>query len=258
MKNNDSFDRVKLEGKIAVVTGSSQGLGQEIALAFAKCGASVILADVTYPEETTHMIGEIGVPCLPLVVDVSNEADVILLRQEAISKFNRVDILVNNAGISQLSYTPTQELSVEEWDKILGVNLRGTFLCCKHIGKVMIKRKQGVIVNIASTAGITGVKRAPAYCASKAGIILLTKSLALEWASYNIRVNAIAPHYLETPLTRGLREADQVYQELTKVIPLKRFGKTSEVAGAVLFLCSYFANYITGSVLVVDGGYLAQ
>jgi len=169
-----------------------------------------------------------------------------------------VDILVNNAGISQLSYTATEDLPIEEWDKIIAINLRGTFLCCKHVGKQMIGSGGGSIINISTTAGITGVPRAPAYSASKAGIILLTKSLALEWVRYNIRVNAIAPHYLETELTKGLRASDKVYEGLVKQIPMRRFAKPAEVVGTVLLLSSPASSYITGTVIVVDGGFLAQ
>jgi NAD(P)-dependent dehydrogenase (short-subunit alcohol dehydrogenase family) len=169
-----------------------------------------------------------------------------------------VDILVNNAGVSQLSYTATEDLPVDQWDHIVEINLRGTFLCCKHIGKSMISGGGGSIVNIASTAGITGVPRAPAYCVSKSGIILLTKSLALEWARHHIRVNSIAPHYLETDLTRGLRDSEKIHEAIVKQIPLRRFGKASEVVGAVLYLSSNASSYTTGTVIPVDGGYLAQ
>ena len=140
----------------------------------------------------------------------------------------------------------------------MSVNLRGTFLCSKHIGKLMIKNGGGNIVNIASTAGVTGVPRAPAYCASKAGVILLTKSLALEWAKHHIRVNAIAPHYLETDLTRGLRSSEAVHGKIVKQVPMRRFGKVSELIGAVIFLSSDASSYTTGAILTVDGGYLAQ
>jgi NAD(P)-dependent dehydrogenase (short-subunit alcohol dehydrogenase family) len=177
---------------------------------------------------------------------------------KAVSEHGKIDILVNNAGISQLSFTATEDLPTEEWDKILGVNLRGTFLCCKHVGKHMIASGGGSIINISSTAGITGVVRAPAYCASKAGTILLTKSLALEWARYHIRVNAVAPHYLETELTKGLRASEKVYDGLARQIPLRRFAKPEEIVGTVLLLSSPASSYITGTVNVVDGGYLAQ
>jgi NAD(P)-dependent dehydrogenase (short-subunit alcohol dehydrogenase family) len=248
----------RLEGKTALVTGSGQGLGREIALALARNGANLVLADVVYPEQTTKHVKEMGVRCSSINADISDETNVKRLMEKAISEYDRVDILVNNAGLSQLGYTASEDLSVDEWDRIIRVNLRGTFLCCKHIGKSMIANGGGNIVNIASTAGITGVPRAPAYCASKAGVILLTKSLALEWARYGIRINAVAPHYLETELTKNLRESEKVYRGLINAIPLKRFGKTSEVVGAVLFLCSNVSSFTTGSVITVDGGYLAQ
>jgi NAD(P)-dependent dehydrogenase (short-subunit alcohol dehydrogenase family) len=251
-------DSYWLEGRTALVTGADQGLGREIALAFARNGANLVLADIVYPEQTAKQIEEMGIRCASIKADISNEASVVRMAETAIAEFSKVDILVNNAGLSQLSYTASEDLPVEEWDRIIQVNLRGTFLCSKCIGKSMIANGGGNIVNIASTAGITGVPRAPAYCASKAGVILLTKSLALEWARYGVRVNAVAPHYLETELTRGLRSSDKVYRGLISAIPMKRFGSPSEVMGAVLFLCTQGSSFMTGSVITVDGGYLAQ
>ena len=248
----------RLDGKIALVTGSSRGLGKEIAKGFAQYGASLVLADIAYPEKTEEEVKAEGARCIAARTDISNEVEVKDLTQKITSEFGRVDILINNAGITQLSYTPTEALPVKEWDRVMDINLRGTFLCCKYVGGSMIKTGGGSIVNIASTAGITGVPRAPAYCASKAGVILLTKSLALEWAQHDIRVNAIAPHYLETELTKGVRDSDKVYEALTKQIPLKRFGKTWELVGAALFLASDTSSYVTGAVMPVDGGYLAQ
>ena len=253
-----SSELFRLDGKIAVVTGSTQGLGKEIALSLAQNGCSLVLADIVYPEETKNQIKILGSRCISLQTDISDEVQVKNLVEEAISNFKKVDILVNNAGISQLSYTPTEDLPIEEWDKIIRVNLRGTFLCSKYVGKQMIDKGSGSIINISTTAGMNGVPRAPAYCASKAGIILLTKSLAIEWAKYNIRVNAIAPHYLETELTKGLRASNKVYDGLIKQIPMNRFGKPKEIIGAVLLLSSPASSYITGAVMVVDGGYLAQ
>lgn len=246
------------EGKIALVTGSAQGLGEVISLGLAHFGASLILADIEYPKRTAQRIEAMGANCMAVTTDISDENQVDALAAGALSAYGKVDILVNNAGISQLSYTPTEDLTINEWNRVVETNLRGTFLCCQKIGKQMIAGGGGTIVNVATTAGITGVPRAPAYCASKAGVILLTKSLALEWARYHIRVNAIAPHYLETELTRGLRESTKVYDSLIRQIPLQRFGRTSEVVGAVIFLCSEASSYVTGAVIPVDGGYLAQ
>ncbi len=190
--------------------------------------------------------------------DVADEDQMRDLADRVAAEYGQPDILINNAGISQLGYTPTEDLPVEEWDNVLRVNLRGTFLCCKYLGRLMIDNGGGAIVNIASTAGITGVPRAPAYCASKAGVILLTKSLALEWARHNVRVNAIAPHYLTTDLTSGLRNSDEVYAKLIKQIPMKKFGETSEMIGAIIYLSSKASAYTTGAIITVDGGYLAQ
>jgi NAD(P)-dependent dehydrogenase (short-subunit alcohol dehydrogenase family) len=251
-------DIFRLDGKIALVTGSSRGLGRETALGLADYGVALVLADIAYPGETEEKIKGTGARCIAVKTDISNEAEVKNLSEKITSEFGKVDILINNAGVTQLTYTPTEELPMKEWDQVMGINLRGTFLCCKYVGGSMIKTGGGTIVNIASTAGITGVPRAPAYCASKAGVILLTKSLALEWAQHKIRVNAIAPHYLETELTKGLRDSHKVYHALTKQIPLRRFGKTSELAGAILFLASEASSYVTGAVIPVDGGYLAQ
>jgi NAD(P)-dependent dehydrogenase (short-subunit alcohol dehydrogenase family) len=248
----------RLDGKIALVTGASRGLGKEIAKGFAQYGASLVLADLAYPEETEEEIKGEGGPCIAVRTDIANEVEVKDLSQKITSELGRVDILVNNAGITQLAHTPTQELAVKEWDRVMDINLRGTFLCCKYVGGSMVKTGGGSIVNIASTAGITGVPCAPAYCASKAGVILLTKSLALEWAQHDIRVNAIAPHYLETELTKGVRNSEKVYEALTRQIPMKRFGKTWELVGAALFLASGTSSYVTGAVMPVDGGYLAQ
>ncbi|MGD8523201.1 MAG: SDR family NAD(P)-dependent oxidoreductase [Desulfobacterales bacterium] len=247
-----------LKRKTALVTGAAQGLGREIGLALAKNGAELILSDIQYPEATAGEVQETGRRWIAVQADITDEDQVKTLAERAASEFGRVDILINNAGVSQLSYTATEDLSKAEWDNIIGINLTGTFLCCKHVGKEMIKGGGGSIINIATTAGITGVPRAPAYSASKAGVILLTKSLALEWARHHIRVNAIAPHYLETPLTEGLRASGKVYAGLVKQIPMRRFGKPSEMIGAVLFLSSQASTYTTGTVIVADGGYLAQ
>ncbi|HOP48028.1 MAG TPA: 3-oxoacyl-ACP reductase family protein [Desulfobacteraceae bacterium] len=255
MKASELFD---LKGKVALITGCSRGLGKDISLSLAQNGASLVLSDLVYPKETSEEISKITSEYIVLKADVSNEQSVLNLTREAISRFKRVDILINNAGIAQAGFIPTEDAPIEEWDKVMAVNLRGVFLCSKHVGKEMIKNRKGSIINIASTAGFTGVPRSPAYCSSKAGVILLTKSLALEWARYNIRVNAIAPHYLKTDLTSALESSKNVYDSLIKQIPMRRFGLTSELIGLILLLASDASTYMTGTVAISDGGYLAQ
>ena len=248
-----------LKGKKAIVTGSARGLGRELALSFAENGASVIVVDIVSSEDTARAIENTGVRCLSLMMDVSDETEVENSVKIVTSEYGNVDILVNNAGVSQLKNMPTEDLPVKEWDSIIQTNLRGTFLCSKHVGREMINSGGGTIINIATTAGITGISRAPAYSASKAGIILFTKCLALEWARYNIRVNAVAPHYLDTDMTLNLRTAPEVYSKEVKKIPMRRFGKLSEVVGCVLMLAATEASsYITGAVIPIDGGFLAH
>ncbi|MGD8562643.1 MAG: SDR family NAD(P)-dependent oxidoreductase [Desulfarculaceae bacterium] len=254
----EKWTEYDFSGQVALVTGAARGLGQETALALARQGASLVLVDLADTQTTASRIEETGASCLELQADVSKEEQVSGITKKALDAYGKVDILINNAGISQLDYIPSQETSLEEWDRVLGVNLTGTFLMCKHIGGSMIAAQGGSIINVSSTAGLSGVPRAPAYCASKAGIIMLSKSLALEWAEYNIRVNAVAPHYLETDLTQGLRSSPKVYQGLANQVPLKRFGKPSEILGAILLLASQASSFMTGSVIVVDGGYLAK
>jgi NAD(P)-dependent dehydrogenase (short-subunit alcohol dehydrogenase family) len=246
------------KGQTALVTGSARGLGREIALALARHGASLVLADKVFPDETAGEIEKIGGKVLALTVDIAVEADVREMVRRAVDHFQRIDLLVNNAGISQLNFRPTEGTPIQEWQTIIDVNLTGTFLCCREVGRQMIHQGGGVIINITSTAGFNGIPRAAAYCASKAGIILLTKSLAVEWAGKNVRVNAIAPHYLETDLTRSLRESSKIYEGIVRQIPLKRFAKPKELIGTILLLASPASSYLTGSIIAVDGGFLAQ
>lgn len=253
-----SSDWFQLNDKTAIVTGSSKGLGREIAVCLAEQGVSPTLADVVYPEETATRIEGIGSRCISIQVDVSDEIAVRDMVKRAVSEFGKIDILVNNAGITQSGVTRTEDTPIEEWDRVIRVNLRGTFLCSRYVGKEMIAAGGGNIINIASTAGFNGVARAPAYAASKAGVVVLTKSLALEWAKYNVRVNAIAPHYLETEMTQGLMAHDEVYERIVSQIPLKRFANPQEILGTVLLLASPASSYMTGSIIAVDGGFLAQ
>jgi NAD(P)-dependent dehydrogenase (short-subunit alcohol dehydrogenase family) len=258
MKKKEVSERFQFKNKKIIVTGSNRGLGQEIALDFAKEGASLVLADIICPEETAKLARQLGSPCLALEIDVSDDDSVKRMVEEALCKFGDIDILVNNAGVGQSGSAPTEDCPMEEWDRIIKINLRGTFLCSKSVGKQMIKKGGGSIINIASTAGLNGIPRAAAYCASKAGVIVLTKSLAVEWAKHNVRVNAVAPHYLETELTRDVRASEKILHGIIRQIPMGRFGMPREILGAVSLLASSASSYITGTVIVVDGGFLAS
>ncbi len=248
--------------KVALITGAARRIGRQLTKQLHSSGYNIVLHYRSSEHEANiiadklNLVRPKSVYCCQ--ANLSDLTSITQLAEQALEPWGRLDVLINNAGVIQQGFTATQDLSVDEWDHVMDINLKGTFLCCKHIGKIMLNAGGGSIVNIASTAGITGIPRAPAYCASKSGVILLTKSLALEWARHNIRVNAIAPHYLETGLTKDVRESKKIHTAIVKQIPLGRLGKTSEVFGAVLYLASAASTYTTGAVIPVDGGFLAQ
>jgi len=252
------FPSFELKDKIAIVTGGNKGIGKGIALCLANSGANVVVTGRTQDEleQVSSEIEEIGRQTLPIVMDVTQKQTVDMMTQRVLEKFGKIDILVNNAGVSEV--LPAEEHTEEIWDNIIDTNLKGVFLCAQSVGKVMIKQKEGNIVNISSQAGIVGLLNHAAYCASKGGVNLLTKVLALEWAKYNIRVNAIAPTVIKTPMIDKVFADPEVRAELTKKIPLGKFGDVEDVAGAVIFLCSDASKMITGHVLLVDGGWTAQ
>ena len=242
---------MRFEGKVVVVTGAAQGIGKQIALGFAKEKATVIIFDLneealkeTYKELSLHS------KCEYYLVDVTENKQIEETVNKVIDKFSKVDILINNAGITKDNLFP--RLSENDWDKVIAINLKGTFLCSKICLKYMLKQRKGKIVNISSIIGIIGNAGQANYSASKAGLIGLTKSLAKEVGSRNICVNAVAPGYIQTKMTEVL--SDKVKEEMLKRIPLKRLGLPRDVSSAVLFLASEEADYITGQVLVVDGG----
>ena len=253
-----SASHFALADKIAVVTGASRGIGRAIALAFAEAGADLVIASRTKTtlEKVAQEISCLGQRTLVVVCDVSQALDVDEMRKRVIEEFGRIDILVNNAGISPV-YTRAQKHKEEEWDRILDVNLKGAFLCSRILGQEMIERKKGAIVNIASVGSVVALPRLVAYCASKAGIAEMSRVLAVEWAPYNIRVNAIGPGYIETDMTAGLRKKPALYESLIRQTPMGRLGKPEEVASVAVFLASDAASYITGQTIFVDGGWLA-
>jgi len=249
-------DLFSLSGRIAIVTGGSRGLGKEIAIGLGEAGAKVVITArreewlmPTYEELTG-----LGIECLAIRTDIAKVEDVERLVAETLQRWGRIDILVNNAGITWGA--PPQEMPLDRWDTVLNVNAKGTLICSQEIGKEMIKQGGGNIINVASTTGLLAVDptvmQAIGYQASKAAIIIMTKQLALEWAKYNIRVNAIAPFFFTTRMTKDITQRAE--KEIIQHIPLGRLGQEGELKGAILFLAGEASSYITGQVINIDGG----
>jgi 3-oxoacyl-[acyl-carrier protein] reductase len=243
---------LKLTGKVALVTGAAQGIGKAVAMLLARNGANMVVSDINLEkvEETAKEIELIGPKTIAIKVDVSNLKEVEQMVETILEKFGKIDILVNNAGITRDKLI--LRMTEEDWDAVLNVNLKGTFHCTKAVVRHMAKQRSGKIVNIASVVGEMGNASQANYSASKAGVIGLTKTIAREFAQRGINVNAIAPGYIETPMTEVLPE--KVKEELKRLIPMERLGKPEDVAEAVLFLVSEESNYVTGQVLNVNGG----
>ncbi len=242
-----------LSGKIAIVTGSARGIGQSIGVELARQGADVVVTDIISGNATVNKIKALKRKSFFVKVDVCKKEEIENVVTETIKKFKKIDILVNNAGIFQPS--PTETLKEEDWEKTININLKGYFLFAQSVGKYMLKKKKGNIINIASVAGIGGYPQAAAYCSSKGGINLLTKSLAVEWSPLGIRVNSICPGVIETAMTKDLLADKKTKQGMLMKIPLKRTGKPIDIAGGAVFLASDASSYITGQELVIDGGW---
>ncbi|MEO0238018.1 MAG: 3-oxoacyl-[acyl-carrier-protein] reductase [candidate division WOR-3 bacterium] len=245
---------MEFKGKNVIVTGGLRGIGKSISLSFASEGANVIVFDLIDDnlQEMKKEIEKFGVSFEYFKVDVSSFSMVEQVVEEVMKKYENIDFLINNAGITKDNLLIS--MTEEEWDKVIAVNLKGTFNCSKSVVKYMIKKRKGVITNISSVIGIMGNKGQSNYAASKAGIIGFTKSLAKEVGSRNVRVNAIAPGFIETDMTKKLPE--EVIKEYAKLIPLGRMGIPEDVANLCLFLSSEKASYITGQVIHCDGGML--
>lgn len=243
---------MKLAGKVALVTGAAQGIGKAVSLLLARNGADIIVSDVNLEkaEETAKEVQTLGRKALAIKADVAKLEDVEKMVEATLAQFGHVDILVNNAGIARDKLI--LRMTEEDWDAVLNINLKGTFNCTKAVVRHMSKQRSGKIVNIASVVGEMGNAGQGNYAASKAGVIGFTKTIAREFAQRGINVNAIAPGYIETPMTDAL--PDKAKEELKRLIPMDRLGKPEDVAEAVLFLVSESANYITGQVLNVNGG----
>lgn len=246
---------MKLKNKVAIITGSARGIGKATALRFAQEGAMVVVNDVDLEEakEVVSQINSQQEKAVAVKADVSDEKEVEKMVEVVYSKFGRIDILVNNAGI--IKRGSIEDHSYEDWDKVIAVNLRGTYNCAKAVVPIMKNQRYGKIINVSSVAGKVGdIASAPSYGSSKGAINALTKSLARELAEYGICVNAVAPHAIETEMSSEWPEKKR--REIVAQIPLKRLGRPEEVAAAILFLASDEASFITGEILDVNGGYL--
>ena len=248
-----------LAGKKAIVTGGKQGLGKAIALALARAGADVAVCSRVIDDGKLKAVADeikgLGRRSLAVQTDITRRADVDNLIQKVIDEFGRIDIMVNNAGV--LIQAPLLELSEADWDKTIDTHLKGYYFCCQAVGKRMVEQKSGNIINIASGLAAKALPLHGVYCAAKAGVLMMTKVLAVELAPYNIRANAISPGLIKTDMTRQDWSDPDVLKQLKMARPLGRLGEPADVAGAAVFLASDAASYITGHGLLIDGGTLA-
>ena len=247
------MEKFYLRGKVALVTGAGKNLGRAIALSLAEAGADVVVTSRTRSEieSTEEQIRERGQKALAITMDVTDFQQVETAVEKIVSEFGRIDILVNNAATR--SFKSLLEISKEEWQKVIDTNLTGVFLCCKAVGPVMIRQGGGRIINVSSRSGLHGMVNRGAYSASKGGLIQLTQVLALEWAQYGILVHAVAPGLLSTR-----HAADFSFEKRISAIPLKRVGQFEEVALLIVYLASEACTYMTGEVILIDGGMAAK
>jgi len=251
------LDQFKLEGKVALVTGASAGLGQAIAIALAEAGADVVChGNTRTPDLTLAQISRLGRQNLAVAGDLAKKETPRALVEATLKKFSRMDILVNNAGT--IRRAPAVDYSEEDWNTVLEVNLSAVFRLSQLAGRAMLEQGSGKIVNIASLLSFQGGITVPAYAASKGGVAQLTKALANEWAGKGINVNAIAPGYMRTDNTMALQQDETRNRQILDRIPAGRWGEPADLAGAAVFLASSASDYVNGHVLVVDGGWMGR
>jgi NAD(P)-dependent dehydrogenase (short-subunit alcohol dehydrogenase family) len=245
-----------LTGKVAIVTGGKRGIGKAIALALAEAGADIAICGRVIEDGELNAVAEevqrLGRRSLAVQADITQKADVDSLVQRVVDEFGAIDILVNNAAMNIRA--PLLELREDGWDKIINTDLKGYYLCSQAVGKQMVSQKRGNIINVTSTAAMKAAPGMGAYCIAKAGVVMLTRVLALELARYNIRVNAIAPSMVKTKFSQPLWSDSETLKQIEAEIPLGRLAETGDIIGSVLFLASDASSYITGHTIVIDGG----
>ena len=255
MKKNENYT-----GKVAFVTGAANGIGRATALAFAREGANVVVADISEQgnQETARTIEELGGRAIAVRCDVTRAEDVKAALDKTIETFGRLDFAFNNAGVEQ-KIAASADLTEEEWDRIVNINLRGVFLCLKHEIPLMLKQGSGAIVNTSSGAGVKGFKGLAAYVAAKHGVVGLTKAAALDYAAQNIRINAVCPGIIDTPMMdRFSGGTSEGREQVISQEPIGRMGQPEEIANAVVWLCSDAAAFVVGHAMVIDGGQTVQ
>ena len=253
--NSELFD---LRGQIAVVTGSTRGIGRGIAECLGKAGASVVIVGRSREacERVAADLTAMGITALAAWADVTKVEEVEHLMQKTEDAFGRIDILVNNAG-GALTHK-AEDITEEEWDQVLDLDLKSVFFCSQRAGRRMIRQQRGKIINTASIMGQVGQKLTLTYCAAKSGVVGLTRALALEWARHNIQVNALCPGFVLTSINEEAMKDEKIFNATLRKIPAGRLGQVSDMVGAVLFLASEASDYMTGQTLTVDGGWTAQ
>jgi len=247
----------RLEGRVAIITGAGSGIGRESALLFAREGAKVVVSDYVSEvgEETVRQIKESGGEAIFIKTDVSKASDAERMVNKTVGEYGKLDILHNNAGIlGKVAFTG--DVTEEDWDRVISVNLRGVFLCSKYAVREMVKQEGGVIVNTASSMGLVGLPGNTAYSAAKGGVIQFTKTMSLEYASSNIRVNCICAGWIDTPMNENLGE--RITSWTLRETPMGRWGRPEEIAQAALYLASDESSFVNGTALVVDGGWIAR
>jgi len=250
-----------ITGKVTIVTGAAGGIGRAIALGLAQFGSDVVLADMaeTGLGELVAQIERTGSQALPVQVDLTDLKDIDTLVAHTMSRFGKIDVLVNSVGTNVRR--PALQITEEDWDKVIDTNLKSLFFCTRSVGEIMVEQSRGKVINIASVMGLVGspdYQTIVPYCASKGGVVQLTRALAIEWAKYNVQVNAIAPAVVATPLVEAVLKDRDIRNRIEELTPMGRIGQPEELVGPAVFLASEASSYVTGHILCVDGGWLAQ